>query len=425
MFENSSDERAIVLAQDTEDVIRAVERAATTGIEIAVRSGGHSLAGFGSTDGGILLDVRGLTGLEVDPQRRTVRVGAGLTAGEVTAALAPYGLAVGFGDTASVGVSGLTLGGGIGYLSRKHGLTIDSLLAAEVVTADGLVRRTDEDHEPELFWAIRGGGGNFGVLTELTFRLHDVSRFVGGLLILPASARTVTGFVRHAAEAPRELTTIAIVLRCPPLPFVPTTAHGTPVVLATMAWAGDLAAAETALRPFRSLADPLADLVRAQPYADLFPAQEPGRPVHRDLGTMFLDTVDEQWAGQALAWVSGAGDHLRAVELRALGGAIADVPIGTTAYPHRDAPVMANVAAIFSDPQLRAVHDGEVAEATAALRRQRSGAYVNFLGSRGSAREAYPGATWDRLVRAKRRYDPANLFRRNHNIVPAAPVTVI
>ena len=412
----------IVVPHGVADVVRTVELAAGTGMELAVRSGGHRIAGFGTT-GGILLDVRGLTGLEVDPRQRVVRVGAGLTAGEVTAALAPHGLAVGFGDTASVGVSGLTLGGGVGYLSRKHGLTVDSLIGAEVVTADGRVRRTDEDHEPELFWAIRGGGGNFGVLTELTFRLQDVSQFLGGLLILPASARTVAAFVRHAAEARRELTTIANILLCPPLPFVPAEAHGTPVLFATMAWAGDPAAAENALRPFRGLAEPLADRLTPQPYAALFPAEKPAAPPHLALRTMFLDTVDEEWAGRALAWVEAGHGHFRKVELRPLGGAIADVPTDATAYPHRDAPLMANPAVIFTDPHLRATHEDDVTAAAAALRQHRAGAYVNFLGRDGSAHDAYPGATWDRLVRAKHRYDPANLFRGNHNTVPAESPT--
>jgi FAD/FMN-containing dehydrogenase len=412
----------IVVPHGVADVVRTVELAAETGMELAVRSGGHSIAGFGTT-GGILLDVRGLTGLHVDLRQRTVRAGAGLTAGEVTAALAPHGLAVGFGDTASVGISGLTLGGGVGYLSRKHGLTVDSLIEAEIVTADGRVRRIDEDHDPELFWAIRGGGGNFGVVTELTFRLHEVGQFLGGLLILPASARTVAAFVRHAAEAPRELTTIANILLCPPLPFVPATAHGTPVIFATMAWTGDLAAAGDALRPFRSLAEPLADLLTPQPYAALFPAEKPRTPPHLALRTMFLDTVDEQWADRALTWVKAGHGHLRKVELRPLGGAVADVPIDATAYPHRDAPLMANVAVIFTDPHRRATHEDEVAGVAAALRQRRAGAYVNFLGKGGPARDAYPGATWYRLVRAKRRYDPANLFRGNHNTVPAPSPT--
>src|SRR6185503_17999709 len=175
-----------------------------------------------------------MKGLDIDVDGRTAWADAGLTAGEFTTAVGAHGLATGFGDTGSVGLGGITLGGGVGYLSRKHGLTIDSLLAADVVTADGEMLRVDEQSHPDLFWAIRGGGGNFGVATRFRFRLHEVDQVVGGLLVLPATAETVAGFVAAAEAAPEELTTIANVMSCPPLPFVPAELHGSLVIVANL-----------------------------------------------------------------------------------------------------------------------------------------------------------------------------------------------
>jgi FAD/FMN-containing dehydrogenase len=193
----------IVRAAAAADVSQAVLLASEQGMELAVRSGGHSLAGHGSSEGGIVLDLRDLRGLDIDATHRTAWAETGLTAGAYTTAAAAHGLATGFGDTASVGIGGLTLGGGIGYLVRRHGLTIDDLLAAELVTADGQLLHTDADTHPELFWAIRGGGGNFGIATRFQFRLHRLDRILGGMLLLPATPEVIAAFVAEAEAAPR------------------------------------------------------------------------------------------------------------------------------------------------------------------------------------------------------------------------------
>lgn len=202
------------------DVVRTIALARESGLPLAVRSGGHSGAAHSTVDGGLVLDLRDMNALEIDVNARTAWAESGLSAGEFTEAAAAHGLAVGFGDTGSVELGGLTLGGGVGYLARKHGLTIDSLLAADVVTADGQVLRVDETSHPDLFWAIRGGGGNYGIVTRFQFRLQEVDRVVGGMLILPATPETVAGFIAAAEAAPDELTTIANVMNCPPVPFV-------------------------------------------------------------------------------------------------------------------------------------------------------------------------------------------------------------
>src|ERR671915_1198861 len=249
----------IVRVADATDVSHVVSLARDRGLELAVRSGGHSLAGHSTTDGGIVLDLSEMKNLDLDLPGRTAWAETGLTAGEYTAAAGAHGLATGFGDTGSVGIGGITLGGGVGFLVRKYGLTIDDLLAAEVVTADGELLRTDAETHPDLFWAIRGGGGNFGVATRFNFRLHPLESFVGGMLFLPATPEVVASFVAEAEAAPEELSTIANVMTAPPMPFIPAERHGKPLVMAFIAYAGPVDEGERVIAPFRALAEPVAD----------------------------------------------------------------------------------------------------------------------------------------------------------------------
>jgi FAD/FMN-containing dehydrogenase len=413
---------AIVRVADADDVARVIGIARETGLELAVRSGGHSAAGHSSTDGGVVIDVRDLKDLDIDVANKTAWAGSGLTAGEYSTAAAEHGLATGFGDTGSVGVGGIALGGGVGYLGRKHGLTIDNLLAAEIVTADGQVIVTDAGSHPDLFWAIRGGGGNFGVVTRFKFRLHDVSKFVGGVLVLPATADTVAGFVAAAEAAPDELSTIGNVMPCPPLPFVAEEHHGSIVIFAMLAYAGDVQAGQVALAPFRALATPLADMVRPSTYPEMFPPDDPDYHPTAVSRTMFMDHVDRAVAETIMRFLEASDASLRVAQLRVLGGAIARVPVDATAYAHRPSRIMVNVAAFYDGEDDKPIREAWVAEFSAALNQGDSGAYVNFVGDEGEARvrAAYPGATWDRLARIKAQYDPDNVFRRNQNIPPAA-----
>ncbi len=411
----------IVRAASAVDVARVVRVAAESGLPFAVRAGGHSGAGHGAIDAGIVLDLRSLDRLEIDPERRVARAGGGLTAGAYTAAAAQHGLATGFGDTGSVGIGGLATGGGVGFLSRRHGLTIDSLLSAQVVTADGSILEASEHSHPDLFWAIRGGGGNFGVVTRFTFRLHDVSQFTGGLLVLPATPAVVAGFVREALAAPEELSTIANVMPCPPLPFVPESVHGETVVFAFVAYAGAPADAEKAVARLRDLAEPLADMVQPGSYASMFQPEPPDYHPTAVARTLFLDHVDEESAALMIEQLESSDAPVRAVQLRPLGGAIARVASGATAYAHREAPIMANVASFYTGADDRPGREAWVAALVAGLDQGVPGAYVNFLQAEGEQRvhAAYPVATWDRLAAVKQVYDPGNLFRGNHNIPPA------
>ncbi|MGH2725111.1 MAG: FAD-binding oxidoreductase [Actinomycetota bacterium] len=410
----------IVRAAGEADVARVVSLGRETGLELAVRSGGHSGAGHGTTDGGIVLDLGDMRALDIDVEGRTAWAQTGLTAGEYTAAAAAHGLATGFGDSGSVGIGGITLGGGVGFLGRKHGLTIDSLLAAEVVTADGRLLRADTETHPDLFWAIRGGG-NFGGATRFRFRLHPVDTIVGGILILPATADVIASFIAEAEAAPEELSTIANVMPAPPMPFVPEEHHGRLVVMAMLVHAGDTAAGEGAVAPFRALASPIVDMVKPMPYPEIFlPEDEDYHPTAVGR-TMFVDTIDRAVAETIVEHLRASDASMRVAQLRVLGGAIARVPADATAYAHRRSRIMVNVAAFYEGPQDRAVRESWVTDLAAVLRQGDPGAYVNFLGDEGRARvrQAYPGPTWDRLAAIKARYDPTNLFRLNQNIPPA------
>src|SRR4051794_12447033 len=243
----------IVRVSGPDDIARLILHARETGCELAVRGGGHSPAGHGVCDGGIVIDLSALRAFEADIAVPPAWAGAGLTAGEYSAAAGAHGLATGFGDAGSVGIGGITLAGGIGFLVRKHGMTIDNLLAAEIVTADGRLQRADAKTRPELFWALRGGGGNFGVVTRLKYRLQPVDTVLGGLLVLPATPEVIAGFVAAAAAAPDELSTIATVVLAPPMPFIREELHGSPVVMAKVVHAGDLEGGERVLAPFRAL----------------------------------------------------------------------------------------------------------------------------------------------------------------------------
>ncbi|HEY3010322.1 MAG TPA: FAD-binding oxidoreductase [Micromonosporaceae bacterium] len=410
----------IVRVADASDVSRVVALARETGLELAVRSGGHSGAGHGVCDDGILLDLSGLRALDLDAERRTAWAQTGLTAAEYAAAAGALGLATGFGDTGSVGIGGITLGGGIGYLARKYGLTIDALLAAEVVTADGELLRVDEHNHPDLFWAIRGGGGNFGVATRFQFRLEPLPAVVGGMLLLPATSDVIAGFIAEAEAAPDELSTIANVMPAPPMPFVPEEHRGQLSIMALMCYAGPTEEGQRVLAPFRALATPIVDMVRPIPYAEMYPPEDESyHPVSVNR-TFFVDSVDGTTADTILDHIGASSAMMSVAQLRVLGGAVARVPNDSTAYAHRGRRVMANVAALYQNPDDRAMHEAWANDFAAALR-TRDGAYVNFLADEGAdrVREAYPGTTWDRLAAVKARYDPTNLFRRNQNIPPA------
>ena len=424
VFAAHVDRRPALIARvaGPDDIARVIAAARETGSELAVRSGGHSPAGHGVSDGGIVIDLSGLRSFELDATARTVWAGAGLTSGAYTVAAGRHGLATGFGDTGSVGIAGITLAGGIGFLVRKHGLSIDNLLAAEIVTADGRLRRVDARTESELFWALRGGGGNFGVVTRLKYRLHPVDTVIGGLLVLPATPDVIAGFVAEAEAAPDELSTIANVMLAPSLPFVSEERHGSPVVIARMVYAGDVEAGQRALAPFRALADPVADLLRPMHYHELYPDEE-GKQLFAVARATFAGSVGSRQAETILERIGESSATLAACEIRVLGGAMARVPADATAFAHRRRRLMINVAAIY-DPSTseRSEHAAWARGLSAELDDGDPGAYAGLLADEGQerVRAAYPGATWQRLAAVKATYDPDNVFRLNQNVPPDA-----
>jgi FAD/FMN-containing dehydrogenase len=359
--------------------------------------------------------------VQIDPAARTASAQAGATAGAYTRAVGERGLATGFGDAPGVGVGGITLSGGIGFLVRRNGLTIDDLLGAEMVTADGELLTVDDESHPDLFWALRGGGGNFGVATRLRFRLHEIDQVLGGMLMLPAGPDVITGLMAAAEAAPEELSIIVNVAKAPPIPAIPAEQHGRPIVIALMVYAGDIEAGERAVAPIRALAKPLVDMVRPIHYPQIYEGPEGARPAAAAGTNAFVDGLAAGGAEAILEHLETSTAQMPAVQLRVLGGAMARVPDDATAFGHRGARMMVNVAAMYADPGEAPEHETWARSLLSALSDGDAGAYVGFLGEEGSrgAQRAYPAATLYRLTEVKRRYDPDNLFRLNTNVSPS------
>lgn len=414
---------AIVRVKNAQDVSQVINFAQENNVELAVRGGGHSVAGHSAIEGGVVLDLSEMKGLEIDVKKRTAWAEAGLTAGEYTKAAGAHGLATGFGDTGTVGIGGITLGGGVGFFVRKYGLTIDDLLAAEIVTADGQILQVDADNHPDLFWAIRGGGGNFGVVTRFQYRLHEVGQVIGGMMILPATPDNLRALVAESEAAPEDLSIIAAAMVAPPVPFLPQEVHGQLVLMVMLVYAGDLAEGEKVVGKLKAIATPLADMVRPMAYHEMYEEEDAGdyHPMAAS-HTMFLDTFDQRHIDLTFDHIKQSTAMMSVMQIRPMGGAMARVPADATAFAHRNRRYMVNVAALYGDPAEAATHTAWVNKFAAALQDgQTVGAYVNFLGDEGAkrVRDAYPGATWERLTAIKRRYDPTNLFHMNQNITPA------
>jgi FAD/FMN-containing dehydrogenase len=415
----------IVRPVNVADVITAINFAREQDLEVSVRSGGHSLAGYGTNDGGLVIDLSLMKAITVDPERRIARIEPGLTWGEVASTLQPHGLALTSGDTSSVGVGGLLLGGGIGWMVRKHGLAIDRLRAVELVTADGETLRASADENAELFWGLRGGGGNFGVATAFEVNLHPAGMVLGGAVFYDAAEAEsiLRAYARYAASAPDELTTIAMFMAAPPAPFIPPEKQGTAVVALLVCYTGDLAEGARVVAPLRTLGTPIADVISPMPYPAMFAMTQEAtiRGLQHTVRSLFLralsDDVIHTIVEEAVAIVS----PMTLVQVRVLGGAMSRVPADATAFAHRDKQALV-MATSFAPPSA----DAEPARVRTeqiwqALRPYAAGVYVNFLGDEGEQRvhEAYPPATYARLAALKKRYDPTNLFRLNQNILPA------
>ena len=426
IWNGAHDRHPAVIAQcaGVADVIRTVDLARSEGLPLAVRGGGHSIAGFSTVDDGIVLDLSPMTGIQVHPDDRTLTAQAGCTWKDLDAETQQFGLAVTGGLVSSTGIAGFTTGGGIGWLMRKHGLACDNLVGADVVTADGQFVHASAAENADLFWGLRGGGGNFGVVTSFEFQLHDVGPTVlSGLVFYPAeeAEKVLAGYRAACAAAPDELTTLVNLTTAPPLPFLPESVHGTPIIVVGGCWSGDLDAGEAATAPFRSLGTVIADVFAANPYAGWQQALDPLYPrgVHNYFRSAFLPEVDDRALRVLQESFAALPNPMAEIHLQHLGGAMGRVLAQETAYAHRDQEFIVNVIARTGDADGFAAVVDWARQVTAALGPAAS-TYVNFTGDSDPSlvAAAYPPETYRRLVGLKNRYDPTNLFRLNQNILP-------
>jgi len=417
----------IVRCAGTADVLRAVEFARSEGLPVAVRGGAHSIAGFSTTDGGIVIDTSPMKGIRVDPPARRAVAQPGLTWSEFDHETQAFGLAVTGGLVSSTGITGFTLGGGIGWLLRRYGLTCDSLISADVVTADSQVVTASEQEHPELFWALRGGGGNFGVVTSLEYRLHPVGPqvFAGAVFYAGAAAvQVLRGWRDLTATLPDDLTTLVNVLIAPPVPFLPETVHGQLVIAVLGVYAGSVEDGSTAAQPLRTLADPVADLMGPMPYTAMQSLLDPlwTAGAQNYFTAALLDRLTDDTIDTLLARHAAGSAPVRELHLHHGGGAMAQVPAGATAFAHRNAKYVLNIIARSPDRAGFAEHaDWARATHQAMDPWSTGGAYVNFISEPGQdkVQASYPPDTYARLVAVKDRYDPTNLFQLNQNIRPA------
>src|SRR6266545_4155738 len=408
------------------DVTAALRFAHQRGLPVAVRGGGHGVAGTAVCDNGLVIDIAPMRAISVDPAARTARAQAGLLWGEFDAATQAFGLATTGGQMSETGIAGLTLGGGLGWLMRRHGLTVDNLLSADVVLADGRTVTADQHQHAALFWALRGGGGNFGVVTSFTYRLHPVGPEVlaGPVIWAQEDAPEVLRFYREfAAQAPREVNSVVLLRKAPPLPFLPAELHGRPVIIVAMLALGVAEQAERLLAPLRAFGRPLLDMVSPCPYTIVQSMIDAGSPRgwHYYWKSAATGPLDDPIIDTIVEHSSRIRSPMSYSIVFQLGGAIADVPEDATAYSNRHAAHNVNINAVWLPHQPIGDQETEwTRQYFAALEPHQAGAYLNFLDrdDQERVRTAFGDETYQRLRTIKARYDPDNVFRSNHNISP-------
>jgi FAD/FMN-containing dehydrogenase len=421
------DRRPLLIARCTgvADVIAAVNFAREQRMTLAVRGGGHNVAGFGTCDDGLVIDLSPMKGIRVDPEVGTVRAQGGVIWRELDHEAQAFGLATTGGLVSETGIAGLTLGGGIGWLMRKHGLTCDNLLSADVVAADGRYLTTSADRNPDLFWALRGGGGNFGIVTSFEYQLHPVGPVVAGGAVFHelGKADELLRFYREwVSTLPDELTTMVAFLTAPPEPFIPAELQGKHVVAVAACYAGPVDDGMKVLQPLKDFGPPAVDHVGPVPYLALqrmFDASAP-RGIHSYWKTEYVSELTDAGVSTLIDRAGRLGSPFSAIHLHHVEGAVGRVAGSAMAFGKRDARFIVNVIGLWMEPALQTSEVGWVRDSWQALQPHASGgAYLNFMDSdeEGRVARAY-GSNFDRLAEIKAKYDPENLFHVNQNIPP-------
>ncbi len=415
----------ITRCANADDVVQAVHFARSHNLLVAVRGGGHNVAGFGTCDNGLVIDLSPMKHIRVDPASHVARAQGGLTWGEFDAATQAHSLATTGGIVSTTGIAGFTTGGGIGWLMRKYGLALDNLLSVDMVLADGRCVTANENENSDLFWGVRGGGGNFGIVTEFTYRLHPIGPMIfGGALFHPAArAKELLQFYREwSGTLPAELTTMVAFLTAPPAPFVPLPLQGTSMIAVALCCCGSIEEGEEWVKPLRAFAPPAIDLLAPMPYTALqtmFDATAPYGLLSY-WKTEYLRTLEDEAIDFMIDYASQMRSPLSTIHLYHVGSAVSRVEPDATAFGYRDAPFILNVIGGWLDTAETDSHIAWARHAAQAIQPYATGAtYLNFLGDEGAARaRAGYGANYDRLVALKNEYDPTNFFRVNQNIPP-------
>jgi FAD binding domain/Berberine and berberine like len=418
----------IIRSTGTADVIKAVEFAQSQGLMLAVRGGSHSIAGFSTCDGGVVLDLSPMRAVTVDPHRRRAVAQGGATWADLDHETQAFGLAVTGGLVSTTGIGGFTLGGGVGWLVRRYGLACDNLVGANVITADGRLVHASAEENSDLFWGLRGGGGNFGVATTLEYRLHPVGPTVlAGLLFFPGEAArdVLTGWRALTASMPDELTTMAVLTTAPPVPFLPEAVHGTAVCVIGAVYCGPLDNGNDAVRPLRTLAEPILDSLGPIAYVAMQQGLDPlwQAGAHNYFTSAILDSVPDSAIDELITRWSNKPTPQSELHIHHVGGAMARVPQEATAFAHRSSPYLLNVLARSLDGAHFADDIGWARATRAALAAYGPDTmYVNFTGEAGADKvlASYPAQTFARLVEIKNRWDPANFFHANQNVHSAS-----
>jgi FAD/FMN-containing dehydrogenase len=418
----------IVRCFGTSDIMKAVKFARDQGLTVSVRGGGHNVAGKAVCDGGLMIDLSRMKSVRVDPPRRTARVEPGATWRQFDLETQAFGLAVTGGLVSSTGVAGFTLGGGIGWLVRKYGLALDNLISVDVVTANGELLTASMNENTDLFWGIRGGGGNFGVVASFEFQLHPVGPIVlGGLIAYRAEdGQALLRFHREfVKDAPDELTTLLVYLTAPPLPFLPKEVHGKHLVAVVLCYCGKLEEGERILASLRKFGKPVADVIQPMPYAVLQSMLDEAAPagIQNYWKSTYISGLSDDAIDTILSFGNTITSPFSAIHIHQLGGAMRRIGDDATAFSHRDAPFVLNFVSAWRDPSENDMHVKWTRDAFNAMKKFATGAYVNFLGDEGADRvkEAYEEEKYRKLVVLKNKYDATNFFHLNQNIKPSQP----